>query len=329
MIYRQIGTTDLEVSEVGFGVWTLAMDWWGKKTDEEALALLQKAYDLGINFYDAADVYGEGRSERLLGEAFHDRREMVVIATKFGYDFYDHPKQTGHGERPQNWSPEFVRKACDRSLERLQTDYIDLYQLHNPKMEALKDDRLWQTLEALRDEGKIRHFGVALGPAIGWREEGEYAIRFREVAALQTVYNLLEQDPGRKFFTVALETNAGVLVRVPHASGILDGTLALDTELDPSDHRAFRTKAFIEESLQKVETFKPFFEPKGMTMGQAAIKFCLAEETVPSVLPNIYNEAQLEEFAAAPEMPDFSPLEIAELAELYRRNFGVPSQTEG
>lgn len=325
MKYRTIGKTEIQTSELGFGMWTVSMDWWGKaKTDAEAIDLLHQAHHLGVTFYDAADLYGNGRSEELLAKAFGSKRDQIVIATKFGYDFHNHPAR-GHQERPQDWSPAFIRKACEASLKRLGTDHIDLYQLHNPKMDAIENNALWETLSVLQQEGKVRAIGIALGPAIGWKEEGIRALRERPIDSLQTVYNLLEQDPGRDFFCAAQEKGAGTLIRVPHASGILDGTLTLDTPIGKSDHRAFRKREFIEEALQKADRFKPFFAEKEMTMGQAALKFCLGEPTVFSVLPNIYNHEQLVEFAAFSEQPNFTDAERAELIALFERNFDVPA----
>ena len=193
MEYRQLPRTDLRLSEVGFGVWTVATDWWGKIHDEQRAALLENAVDQGINFFDTADTYGEGYGEEILAKVLGHRRNELVIATKFGYDFYDKTTpRTGHQERPQKFDRDFVIFACEQSLRRLRTDFIDLYQIHNPRIDALERDELFETLEQLQFEGKIRYYGVALGPDIGWFDEGQAAMRERHVDSLQVIYSILE-----------------------------------------------------------------------------------------------------------------------------------------
>src|SRR5579859_7137903 len=196
MDYRVLGDTGLTVSAVGFGVWTVSTTMWGITDDAFAAGLLRRALELGITFYDTADVYGDGKGETLLADALGDRRDEIVIATKFGYDFYNHPgPQPGQRERPHDWSPAFIRRACEESLKRLNTDRIDLYQLHNPRMEALRRDDLFAALEDLKAAGKIRSYGAALGPALKpdrQIEEGVYCAAHRR-CAVQIIYNLLEQ----------------------------------------------------------------------------------------------------------------------------------------
>ena len=168
MKFRTIPNTDLSVSEVGFGVWTVATNWWGTKTDEEAIAMLRKARDLGINFFDTADTYGNGRGETLLQEAFGPNPDDVVYATKFGYDIYSNQEaKRGQQELPQKFDREFLRYACEQSLLRLGVASIPLWQIHNAHLDSVFNDELWATLEELKSEGKVRHFGVALGPANG------------------------------------------------------------------------------------------------------------------------------------------------------------------
>ena len=174
MKYRQLGKTELNVSEVGFGVWTVAMNWWGKIEEPQGINLLRQALDLGVNFFDTGDAYGDGYGEEILAKALKQQRHDIVIGTKFGYDFYTPFIREGHQERPQKWTPGFVRYACEQSLRRLDTDYIDLYQLHNPKMDAIEDDELYGTLDELVNEGKILHYGFAIGPGhrLGRRGNG-------------------------------------------------------------------------------------------------------------------------------------------------------------
>ena len=325
MNYRIFPTTDLIASEVGFGVWTLTAGWWGSYTDNEAMALLRKAFDLGVTFFDTADAYGNGRGEEIMPKALGKQRHQIVLSTKVGYDFYNHTgPRTGQREWPQDWSREFVRFACDQSLKRLGTDYIDLYQLHNARMDAIDSDDLFATLEELKREGKIRHYGVALGPAIGWRDEGLAAMRHRDIPVLQIIHNMLEQDPGRDFLPVARRTQTGIMVRVPHSSGMLEGKYTLETTFPPEDHRSHRPRQWLVDGLKKLEHLRFLHEGRDMTIGQAAIKWLLADPLVITVLPNIYDEEQLLEFAAAPDKQDLTSDDLAKVAELYDKNFYLP-----
>lgn len=326
MKYRTLGNTDVLVSEVGFGTWTMSTGWWGDVSEEKAVAMFQKAYhEYGITLFDAADTYGNGLSEELLAKAFAPIRDKVVYATKFGYDFYNNPQpRPGQRELPQDVSPAFIRFACEQSLKRLKTDYIDIYQLHNAKMEHIEDDILFETLEALKAEGKIRQYGVALGPAIGWLAEGVRAVRERRVTMMQVIHNMLEQHPGDAFIAESHRHNnqTGFLVRVPHASGMLEGHYTEDTTFDAKDHRSHRPKHWLTNGLKKVEQLR-FLEREDRTLGQAALKFLLAEPTISSTLPNIYDDAQLHEFATAPDCPDLTPAELDQIQALVAVNFGI------
>jgi aryl-alcohol dehydrogenase-like predicted oxidoreductase len=322
MKYREIGNTGVHVSEVGFGVWTLTTGWWGDTSDDEAAALLRLALDAGITFFDTADTYGNGRGEEILAKAFSGQRDRVVIATKFGYDFYTHGDQRrGQQEIPQDFSPEFIRKAVTGSLERLGCDYIDLYQLHNPKQGHLERDDTFTELQKLQDEGKIRAWGVAMGPAIGWLEETLYALRERGAASVQIIYNLLEQDPGREQIRVAAETGAGVIVRVPHSSGMLEGKYTADTVFPENDHRRHRPKEWLTNGLKKLEHLDFLTERGDRTIGQAALQWITASPQVASSLPNIYGPEQIEEFAKAPDTPELTAEELRRVAGLYEANF--------
>jgi aryl-alcohol dehydrogenase-like predicted oxidoreductase len=197
MKYRTYRNTDLAVSEVGFGMWTVSTGWWGSFTEQEAVNLMRKAFDLGITLYDAADTYGNGLSEELIAKAFLHQRDQIVIATKIGYDFVHHGNERrGQREIPQDFSPEAMVRATESALKRLKTNRIDLLQLHNIRMEQVSDDTVWETLEKLRERGLVRYYGIALGPAIGWQYEGINCVRERTVTSVQHIYNVLEQHPG-------------------------------------------------------------------------------------------------------------------------------------
>ncbi|MCY4578098.1 MAG: aldo/keto reductase [Chloroflexi bacterium] len=328
MKYRQLGKTDLNLSEVGFGVWTVGTSWWGKIEEPQGINLLRQAFDLGITFFDTGDTYGEGYGEEILAKALKTERHDIVIGTKFGYDFYANLVREGHQERPQKWTPGFVRYACEQSLRRLDTDYIDLYQLHNPKMDAIEDDELFGTLDELVAEGKILNYGFAIGPDIGWEEEGIAAIEHREAIAMQIIYSILEQDPARVWFPLAKEQQTGLITRVPHASGMLDGTYTKDTVFDASDHRSHRRQEWLNTSLSKIAHLDFLMESLDATIGQIAIKFALSGGMVASVLPNITNLPQLEEFAAASEEEDIPQEFLDRLSDLYDENFLVEQPAE-
>lgn len=321
MKYRNLGDTDIRVSEVGFGVWTLTTGWWGDVDDRQAVDLLKRAFDMGVTYFDTADTYGSGRGETILANAFGSMRDKVVISTKIGYDFYNNVERRGQQERPQDWSEEFIRFALEQSLKRLDTDYIDFLQLHNTKMDAIDNDDLFGLLEDFKQEGKVRAYGVALGPAIGWLEEGVRAMRERRIHGLQMIYNILEQDPGRELIRIARETGTGLVVRVPHSSGMLEGKYTENTTFAKNDHRRHRPKEWLIDGVKKVEQLKFLTEER--TLGQAALKFILASPEISSTLPNIYNQEQLEEFGGAPDTPDLSAEELARIEGLYETNFGL------
>ena len=326
MRFRTYKNTDLKVSEVGFGLWTVSTGWWGTFTDDQAVALMHKAFDLGITLFDAADTYGNGRSEELIAKAFPKQRDEIVVATKVGYDFVTHGESRGRGQReiPQDFSPEAITRATDSALQRLKTDRIDLLQLHNIRMEQISDDALWKALEKLQEAGKVRYYGIALGPAIGWLYEGVNAIREREITSVQHIYNILEQHPGRAMQDAANDANKDTmfLIRVTHSSGMLEGKYTAETTFPPGDHRSHRPRSWLLNGVKKVEKLR-FLENADRTLGQAALQWLLADERVASTLPNIYNEEQLIEFAKAPETAALTREELAKVDELYADNFGL------
>ena len=322
MKQRSFGNTDLTASEIAFGTWALGSTWWGDTDDADRL--FGRALELGITFFDTGDVYGQGINEEIVGKALaHADRDSIQISTKFGYVLDSERKAHAEGERPHDWSPAHTREALENSLRRLGTDYVDLYQLHNARMDAVDRDDLFAELDALRDEGKIRQYGVALGPAIGWREEGLHALETRDIAALQTVYNLLEQEPGSDFLEAGQRTGAGIMARVPTSSGLLEDKYTLDTEFGPGDHRRHRPRQWLVDGLKKIEQLRFLVIEGERSMTQAALKFVLAQPGMTTVIPTIGTLAELEEFAGTAQAPDLTDDEIARVQELYARNFDV------
>jgi len=320
MRYRRFGTTDLVVAEVGFGTWTLVSDWWGR-TDHPH-SMITAALDAGLNFIDTAPVYGsDGAGESILSP-YLTVRDDLVITTKCGYDIAAERKYPGQSERPNDWRPESIRAQCEDSLRRLGTDRIDLYQLHNPRIEPILADDLWAALLDLQREGKVRELGVALGPAIGWVEEGNRAIDDRPISTLQTVFNLLEQEPGRSF-AQRPRVKAGevtMISRVPHASDSLSGKATPDTVFGPKDHRSHRNRDNMLDNFEKAETLRFLWDGTGRTIGQAAVAGILAHNEFTCVLPTVLSVDDVREYAAASEMP-LTADEHAQVEALWSRNF--------
>ena len=325
MKYRDLPGTDLTLSEVGFGLWTVATDRLGKIEEPDGIRLLQEASELGVTFFDTADIYGKGYGEEVLARALPKQRHDIVIGTKFGYDFYNNNLLlilTGQEERRRCFDPDYIRYACEQSLRRLRTDYIDLYQIHNPTMEVIERDEVFETLEQLVKEGKIRYYAAALGPDVGWSEEGDACMRYRDVSALQIIYNILEQEPARSFFPIAEETGVGLISRVPHASEVLTDSYANGLPVfDPSNHRAHRKQEWLKQALARAGAVRFLAEDTGRTFAQSAIAFCLAQPSIVSVLPNLTNLNELQEYAAASETPPLSEEELRMLDELWREGF--------
>ncbi|MEP6732791.1 MAG: aldo/keto reductase [bacterium] len=328
MKYRIFPNTDVRVSEVGFGTWTLSTGWWGEKTDAEAVSMMRRALDdHGVTFFDAADAYGNGRAERQIADAFRGRRSEIVIGTKIGYDIYDEAAQKnrrGQSELPMRTDPQFMRMAVDKCLERLETDYIDVLQLHNAKMEHVRDAELWGTLRDLQREGKIKTWGAAFGPAIGWLYEAvELVEREPDINTIQMIWNVLEQHPGSAMIEAARRhaPNCCFNVRVTHASGMLEGNYTEDTVFPENDHRRHRPRSWLVNGVQKVKTLD--FLARGMTLGQASLKWLLEEPLVVTTLPNIYDEAQLQEFAQASSLPGLDAEQMLKVEQLDAVNFGI------
>ncbi|HEX6631971.1 MAG TPA: aldo/keto reductase [Gemmatimonadaceae bacterium] len=331
MKYRTFPGTDLKVSEIGFGTWTLSTGWWGEKTDEESIAMMRRALDEhGITFFDTADTYGNGRGERQIAEAFRGRRQDVVIATKIGYDIYDASAaqaRRGQNELPQRFDAGYMRMALERSLERLETDHVDVLQLHNIKMEHVRDPEIWDALRTFQREGKVRVWGAAFGPAIGWLYEAvELVEREPDIGTMQVIWNILEQHPGTAMIEAARRhaPDCTFNIRVTHASGMLEGKYTEDTVFPPNDHRRHRPRSWLVNGVQKVRRLD--FLTRDMTLGQAALQWLMAEPRVVTALPNIYDDAQLDEFAEAVEKPLLTDEQLARIAELNAVNFGVDEE---
>lgn len=320
MEFRSFGNTGLEVSAISLGCWIFGVDWWGHRTQDDCNQLCSFSYDKGVTFFDNGDAYGNGRAEELFGNWIKTAkvdRSKIQIGGKFGYDFYSDPGVPGsHTERKQDFSPQFVRIALEKSLKRLQTDYIDLYMAHNIKLPQFRDD-LWPELEKLKDEGKIKAWGVSLGPAIGWREEGFKAMLDHGAKAIQTVFNLFEQHPGREFCELAVSQKAGVLARVHDNSSVLKDVIRSDTVIGRNDHRKFRDENWKIYGAKKVEIIRPMAAKYGMNIHEFACKWLLQQPGMTSITGTFLDEKEVQEAVNAVTKPNISREDLAALSRQY------------
>ena len=329
---RFFGNTEVSVSPISLGCWIFGVDWWGHREQADCDRLCRFALDRGVTFFDNGDAYGNGRAETLFGHWYNtlslSERENIQVGGKFGYDWHSDPGTEGsHRERKQDFSPAFMRSSLEDSLRRMNVGTIDVYLAHNIKLPQFRDD-LFAELDKVRDEGKIGTWGVSLGPAVGWREEGFEAIEKHGAKAVQTVYNYLEQHPGREFVQMARSYNAGVLARVQDNSGVLKDAVSADMKMGSSDHRKFRDMPWRVYGPQKVDEIRPIFEARGMTAHQFACKWLLqSAREVTSITATLLDEKEIAEVVAAAEMPDFSHEEMATLHDLYERDFDLPPES--
>ncbi|HMD52953.1 MAG TPA: aldo/keto reductase [Phycisphaerae bacterium] len=324
MLYRLIPGTDLNVSELCFGNFIYGSSMWGKgPSDEpEGIRLQNLAFELGVNFFDTGDAYDNGRAEKMMRETLRFAgRDKIILSTKFGYDFYTDPGEQGaHRERKQDFSPAFIQKALEESLKRLGVERIDLWQAHNIKLSQMNDE-LPNVMIKLQQQGKIRYWGIALGPAIGWREEGVIGLEKWKTSTVQTVFNMFEQHPGRELCELAAASGmGGIIARVPHSSGILQDIYTEQTTF--TDHRKFRDRNWLVYGLKKVEKIRHIQKAHHCTLGQLAIKWLLTWPACVSVQPNITTEAELREFAAACDGDHLSPGQMQEIQNLVESDFG-------
>ncbi|MCA0990561.1 aldo/keto reductase [Guptibacillus hwajinpoensis] len=317
MKYRQLGQTDLKVSEVSFGTWAIGGA-WGKTNDAQALESLQYAIDAGVNFFDTADVYGDGHSEKLLAKATKGQEDKIHIATKFC--------RAGDIHDPATYSEESVRSYCEASLKRLERDQIDLFQIHCPPIEILKDGAVFQVLDKLKEEGKIRYYGVSVETV----EEGLLCLDYPRVSALQVIFNLFRQKPLEELFPKAYEQGVGILTRVPLASGLLTGKFKKNSSFEEDDHRHFNRNG---EAFNVGETFAGIEFEKGVelsneidwiardreSMTTAALKWILEHKEVSCVIPGFKNSDQVKQNLKAVEVPDFTKEEMEKLKAFYEQ----------
>jgi aryl-alcohol dehydrogenase-like predicted oxidoreductase len=315
MEYRELGRTGWKVSAISFGAWAIGGT-WGKVDDRESMAALHCALDLGVNFFDTADVYGDGRSERLLAELRRERSEKFHVATKAGRRLNPH---VAAGYNRKN-----LTAFVERSLKNLETEAIDLLQLHCPPTEVYYTPEVFGALDDLVTAGKLRHYGVSVEKV----EEALKAIEYPNVQSVQIIFNIFRQRPVDLFFREAQRRRVGILARLPLSSGLLSGKLTRASTFDPDDHRAFnrRGEAFdrgetfsgldFEVGLQAVEALRPLV-PAGWTMAQMALRWILMFPAVTCAIPGAKRPQQVEENVKAVDLPALSDATLTEIRKIY------------
>ena len=315
MKYRELGRTGWKVSEISFGAWAIGGT-WGNVDDQESLAALHRALDGGVNFFDTADVYGDGHSERLLARLRKERKEKFYIATKAGRRLDPH---TADGYNRQN-----LTAFIERSLKNLEMDAIDLLQLHCPPMEVFYRPEVFGILDDLMKAGKLRHYGVSVEKV----EEALKAIEFPGVQTIQLIFNIFRQRPSELFFPEAQRRRVGILARVPLASGMLSGKLTRSSTFAKDDHRNFnrhgeafdRGETFsgvdFETGLRTVEQLRPLV-PQGATPAQLALRWILEFPAVTCAIPGAKRPAQVAENIAASDLPSLSADAMKKIRAIY------------
>lgn len=317
MEYREFGRTGWMVTSIGFGAWAIGGT-WGPVEDEESYRTLNRALDRGVNFFDTADVYGDGRSERLLARLRKERSEPFYVVTKAGRRLDPHVAA--------GYNRENLTAFIERSLRNLQTDAIDLVQLHCPPTEVYYMPEVFGVLDDLVKQGKLRYYGVSVEKV----EEALKAIEYPNVQSVQIIFNIFRQRPADLFFAEAKRKKVGILARVPLASGMLTGKMRADTHFDQDDHRAFnrhgeafdRGETFsgvdYQTGLQAVDELRALV-PQGMTMAQFALRWILMHDAVSTTIPGAKRPEQVDDNVRAGELPPLSPETMQKVQEIYNR----------
>lgn len=313
---RRLGKTGRPVSEIGFGAWAIGAD-WGTVDDQESLAAMHAAIDAGVTFIDTADVYGDGRSERLVGQLLRERREDLVVATKFGRRV---PLDVAR------YTYDNFRGWIERSLENLGTETVDVVQLHCLPWDTYYTPAVFDACDRLVEEGFVRAYGVSVEKV----EEGLKAIEYPGVSTVQIIFNAFRQRPADLFFREAVDRDVGVIARVPLASGLLTGKFDRASQFAADDHRAYNRHGVsfdigetfsgvdFETGLEAVDELRPLV-PAGAALAQLALRWILDFAAVATVIPGAKTPEQARANAAAADLPPLSPETHALVADIYRR----------
>lgn len=319
MEYRTLGRTSWQISEIGFGSWGIGGDAWGSTNDQASVTALHKAIDLGVNFIDTADVYGDGHSEQLIAQVRKSRSEQLIVATKAGRRLSPH---VAAGYNLQN-----LASFVERSLRNLETDALDLLQLHCPPSEVYDMPEVFGILDDLVQQGKVRFYGVSVERV----DEALKSITYPNVQSVQIIFNMFRLKPAEQFFAAARQHQVGILARVPLASGLLTGKLRRDTYFAESDHRNFNRhgEAFdqgetfsgvdYEAGLQAVEELRGLV-PQGATLAQFALRWILMFPEITTTIPGAKNPQQAAENVQAASLPLLSEEAMRHVQEVYDRS---------
>jgi len=310
--YRPLGKTGINVSEIGFGTWGLGGNAYGPIDDRVSIQALQTAFDHGVTFFDTSDLYGDGRSEEVLGQALHDVRESVVICTKVGL-----LPHTGFS-MPSDFSPPYIRKKIQDSLRRLKTDYVDLYLLHSPTMDILaKHPETLEVMAELQKAGLIRSYGVSVRSP----DEGVTAIQQFEIAAIEVNFNLIDQRAIENgLFDLAQKVQAGIIVRTPLCFGYLTGHLRGDEQFEGIDHRTNWPTSQLQRWAKAPEYFSSLAESRKSTISQVALRFCLDQESISTLIPGMMNPDQVLENVLSSQLESLTPEEKTQIQNIYQTN---------
>lgn len=317
MQYRELGRTGWKVSSISFGTWAIGSE-WGVVNDRESLAALHRALDDGVNFFDSADVYGDGRSERLLAQLRSERSEPFYVATKAGRRLNPHVAE--------GYSRENLTAFVERSLRNLKTDTLDLLQLHCPPTPVYYTPEVFEVLDDLTKDGKLRNYGVSVAKV----EEALKAIEFPGVQSVQIIFNMFRQRPSELFFGEAQRRRVGILARLPLSSGMLSGKLTSKSSFADNDHRAFNRKG---ESFDRGETFSGLdydiglravealraHVPQDSTMAEMALRWILMFPAVTCAIPGAKRPEQVEENVRAADLPPLKPETMSAIEDIYNR----------
>ncbi|CAN5346002.1 aldo/keto reductase [soil metagenome] len=316
MKYRDFGNTGIKVSEIGFGCWAIGGNdhgnSYGPTTDKSSTDAVNKAIELGLNFFDTADVYGWGHSEELLGKALRGKRDRVVIATKVGADFYQ-------GTGFQTFTPDYIRFALEKSLTRLNTDYIDVYQLHNPPMKLISKEETYAALRELKKEGKIRAFGVSVFTPV----EGITAINVGQPDCVQITYNIFSCRPEEQLLPRAYETGCAIIAREPLANGFLTGKYDTAPKFAQGDFRKNWPMEYVQARSDATRQLAFLKKTGQQSMAQAALKYPLLDQAISTVIVGLKDVEMVEENLAASGAASLTAEEIKQIRELQALGFNL------
>ena len=317
MQYRELGRTGWKVSTVSFGAWAIGGT-WGNVKDDESIAALHRALDLGVNFFDTADVYGDGHSEQLLAKLRKERNEPFYVATKAGRRANPHVASS--------YTKENLTAYVERSLKNLDVEALDLLQLHCPPTEVFYMPETFDALDGLVKAGKLRYYGVSVEKV----EEALKAIEYPNVQSVQIIFNIFRQRPMDLFFGEAIRRKVGILARLPLSSGMLTGKMRRESTFEQDDHRNFnrqgasfdRGETFsgfdYETGLQAVDELRPLV-PEGMSLAQMSIRWILMHQAVTCAIPGGRRPSQVEENVRAADLPPLSDETMVRVREVYER----------